>query len=741
MVLPASQHVPEFIELLGSNRVVIVSGGTGCGKTTQLPLVAQQAFSCKVVCTQPRRAATTTVATRVAEEHGSPLGQHVGYGVRFDKMYTPSTKVLFATEGHLLQTLVPKANETGAIEINHFNGIDILFLDECHEDSKELEIVLFLARETLAVPDRSNFKVVLMSATPDINTLKAYFADFSAADMVIPGVSFPVAISHIGHVAGDTHFVPATPSDLNAELVRQILEHHNDATLQTGDFLVFMPGEYEINNLVTNITNEHKRQQQQQPHAIRPILVIPFHASQAHAEHQLVFASFPQGRKVIVATNIAESSLTIANLKVVFDACNQKVMYFDFVRDAFELRTERACKNALIQRAGRVGRTSPGRTIRMCTEVEFEEQPEFNAAAVTRVPIDDVLLKLLVCVPLNNEKARDRLTTDRFLHPPSAAAQQHALKLLVDLDAIKFANPAAEPMQLRNAIPDKKGRLMSLLPLPTTLAYALLSVAVVHSRVPLAKATSMLSITSSVFAIPKNSPGDLDASKRAMAHISYCFKKGPSDFLTLVNVLHEYQQQEKETRDAWCKKNFVNAHSLREADLVFDQLLNSMRYLKRWNPGNTLVFSNPKTMQVDLFTALLEAYTEHIAVRCRAATVPHKLALERLENGCQNVDDDEYWVVWSGQKVKMPHNSAAFPAKGSHVASSSRSAAIATPPFVMFSETNIKGLELIMFNCSAITAKAIKTSKRFKAAIKKYGNTINPVVRERMRQEGVVYTD
>ncbi|KAI8068533.1 hypothetical protein BC940DRAFT_237878 [Gongronella butleri] len=110
-------------------------------------MAAQQAFSCKVVCTQPRRAATTTVAARIADEHGSPIGHHVGYAVRFDKKHTASTNVLFATEGHLLQKQVPHPKWANTAATNRFAGIDILFLDECHEDSKELEVLLFLARE------------------------------------------------------------------------------------------------------------------------------------------------------------------------------------------------------------------------------------------------------------------------------------------------------------------------------------------------------------------------------------------------------------------------------------------------------------------------------------------------------------------------------------------------------------------------------------------------------------------
>ncbi|KAI8068532.1 P-loop containing nucleoside triphosphate hydrolase protein [Gongronella butleri] len=472
----------------------------------------------------------------------------------------------------------------GAIEINRFNGTNILFLDECHEDSKELGAMLFHAREALDSKHCPDVQVAMMSATPDVNALAVYYADFSSVVMTM--------------------------------------------TLK-----VFKLGGHKI-------TKVHQRHQQQQPHATRPLRVLPFHASQAHAEHELVFEPFPEGRKVIVATNMAESSLTIGNLKLVFDACTQKVKYFDFAQNAFELRTERACKNALVQRAGPVGGTSSGHVIRMCTEAEFESQAEFNDAAVTRTPIDDVLLTLLVCTACN-ASFRDLLSTDRFMHPPSPAAQQHALKLLVDLGAITCSNPVGEPLQLSQATVTPKGRKMSLMPLPTELAYMLLTVPVLHARLPMLKAAAMLSIAGATFVMPRHDPEDPGLVKRAHASIRR-FKSGPSDHLTLVNVLHEYQQQEgdKKSRDDWCERNFVNAHSLYEADLIFEQLFASLQKhdKKRWLFDDIKSFKS-NNVPNDLSIALLEAYTANLAVRCRAAITAQQDALDRLEEGCQNVPD------------------------------------------------------------------------------------------------------
>ncbi|KAI8075164.1 P-loop containing nucleoside triphosphate hydrolase protein [Gongronella butleri] len=737
MVLPAIQHKDEFIDCLRSNRVVIVHGGTGCGKTTQLPLAAQQAFSGKVVCTQPRRAAAKSVAARVAEETRSHLGDYVGYGVRFDKKYTDSTEVVFATEGHLLQTLLPKFN-SGAIEFNRFNGISVLFLDECHEHSKELEVLLFLAREILHPDHRPDFKVVLMSATPDVNALMAYFAEYEPCVMNIPGVYFPITISHKGDIDDDEHFKPVF-SCLDAELVRLIMEHHNDA-MQDGDFLVFMPGEHEIYSLATQVINAHQEQQQQQPHATRPIRVLPFHASQPHVEHNLVFEPFEEGRKVIIATNVAESSLTIANLTLVFDACEQKIKHFDFDDNAFELCKESACKNALKQRAGRVGRTSPGRVFRMCTDAEFEALQDFDIAAVTRVPIDDVFLKLLVCAP-PKKIPRNTLTMDRFFHAPSPAAEQHAVMLLVDLGAIKCTPPAGEPQQLCHTVLTAKGRDMSHLPLPTTLAHALLSVRTLHGRLPLVKVAAMMSTTSPVFTIPRHDPRNPGLVKRAHTHIRHVFISGKSDHLTLFHVLQAYQKQpnDKHIRDDWCAQNFLNAHSLREAYSICHQLLDIMRVLRHEFDFPDITAYKSKTLFNDLTIALLEAYTENIAVRCLAATGAHQADVDRKQKGSQSVDQNVYWVVWSGQAVLLPRNSVANPSSFHQGMPSNSNDAIVTPPLVIFSELNKMGRNLLtMSNCSQVQAKHIKLSIRFDKALKKYGTNISPVVRERLIQEGVI---
>jgi len=384
--LPAWGALPEFERALRASQVVIVEGATGSGKTTQLPQFCVAAGfggggpggdgrARLVACTQPRRVAAMSVAARVAEEMDVELGEEVGYSIRFEERSGPRTALKFLTDGMLLRE---------AMADPLLDRYAVIVIDEAHERTVATDVLLGLLKGVLA--RRAALKLVVMSATLDAEKFGAYF---DGAPLVrIPGRAFPVEV----------FFTPAPERDYLEAAVRTVVQIH--ACEAPGDVLVFLTGEAEIEDACARIARDAAAL----PADRGALLVVPLYSTLSPAAQQRIFAPPPPpsapggapGRKVIVSTNIAETSLTIDGIVYVVDPGFSKQKVYNPRIRVESLLVSPISKASAEQRKGRAGRTRPGKCFRLYTEKSFNtELQEQTYPEILRSELSAVFLTLL----------------------------------------------------------------------------------------------------------------------------------------------------------------------------------------------------------------------------------------------------------------------------------------------------------------------------------------------------------
>lgn len=391
------------------NRLVL-SAPTGSGKTTQVPqiLYKNDVVDGDIWVLQPRRLATRVVAQRVAQEMGVSLGQAVGYQTRHDTQMGKDTRVLFMTEGIFLRRLQNDPN---------LSGVGVVILDEFHERSLDADVALGLLR-LLQENERPDLRVVVMSATLDTEGVSRALG---CETLQAGGRTFPVTVSYLDHE-------PTTDVwDLAAQGLRQIL-----ATGTDGDVLIFMPGVYEIQRTISAC--------QRVVPSGNAVAIVPLHGSLSAREQDAVLAESDR-QKVIVATNVAETSLTIPGIRHVIDAGQVRVQRFDVRRGINVLLVESISKASAEQRAGRAGRTAPGTCLRLWTESAQLAKADQTDAEVMRLDLADVVLRL---------KAQGVVDVTGFpwLDQPDRDAIVRACDLLFDLDLLSETGEITDIGQL-----------------------------------------------------------------------------------------------------------------------------------------------------------------------------------------------------------------------------------------------------------------------------------------------------
>ena len=369
----------DFLEMLGAHQTVILVGETGSGKTTQIAQFIAEAGYCRdgrqVACTQPRRVAAMSVARRVAEEMDVSLGEEVGYSIRFEECTGPRTIVKFATDGMLLREAM-----TDPLLARY----SVIILDEAHERTLATDILFGLLKEVLR--KRADLKLVVMSATLEAEKFQSYFLD--APLIKVPGRLFPVEI----------FYTQEPERDYLEAAVRTVVQIHE--VEPPGDVLVFLTGEEEIEDACRKIRDAVD---QLGPARAGPIKVYPLYSTLPPAQQQKIFEKAPpplqpggkEGRKVIVSTNIAETSLTIDGIVYVIDPgfAKQKV-YNPRVR-VESLLVSPISQASARQRAGRAGRTKPGKCFRLYTETSFQKDlQEQTYPEILRSNLGSVVLQL-----------------------------------------------------------------------------------------------------------------------------------------------------------------------------------------------------------------------------------------------------------------------------------------------------------------------------------------------------------
>jgi HrpA-like RNA helicase len=472
--LPAYRHGPEIINAVKSNDVVVISGDTGCGKTTQIPQMLFDAGIFNklddVICTQPRRISALSVAQRVATERGEACGDSCGYIIRFENMTSPNSRIIYQTTGILLRRLHTEPE---------LKGVACVIVDEVHERDVETDFCLLLLRDRLraqrAYPEKYSLKLklVVMSATVQINALVSYFTGYNGGLdiplITIPGTLFPVkeffledvlgkvgasasAAPAMGLVAKQTHRMqqkaPTEAAEGNVALYEQlkssvfdtfdrdvealvpydvvcdlIIKIHNDSRSRAESILVFLPGW----SAIATIAGRLKRSP-----VARELSILMLHSSLTTAEQQRVFDRPPRHfRKVVLATSIAETSITIDDIVYVIDSGLVKGTSYDPIGNTSALKATLIAKANGVQRRGRAGRCQPGVCYHLLPKAAYDELPDFLPPEIVRSPLEEVCLQLKAIE--SNEKCAKVLS--RAMSAPPEEAIEHAVQFLTDMGA------------------------------------------------------------------------------------------------------------------------------------------------------------------------------------------------------------------------------------------------------------------------------------------------------------------
>ncbi|XP_034931995.1 pre-mRNA-splicing factor ATP-dependent RNA helicase DEAH10 isoform X1 [Populus alba] len=581
--LPIASVKERLVQEVKNHDVLIIVGETGSGKTTQLPQFLFNAGFCpngKVIgITQPRRVAAVTVAKRVAEECGVELGLKVGYSIRFDDKTSSSTRIKYMTDGLLLRE---------ALLDPYLSRYSVIIVDEAHERTVHTDVLLGLLKNV----QRARLKSVIDHAVVNnkkasngitkenekgaecTNFLKQCQRKFPPLKLIIMSASLDARLfsEYFGgaravHVEGRQHHVDifytlhAETDYVDAALITIFQIHLEEGP---GDILVFLTGQEEIEG-VERLVQE---QLQKLPEESRKLLTAPIFSSLPSEQQMRVFMPAPAGhRKVILATNIAETSVTIPGVKYVIDPGFIKARSYDPVKGMESLIIIPTSKAQALQRSGRAGREGPGKCFRLYPESEFEKLEDSTKPEIKRCNLSNVILQLKAL-------GVDDIIGFDFLEKPSRAAIQKSLEELFLLGALTDDCKLSDPV----------GHQMARLPLDPIYSKALILASQFNCLEEMLIAVSMLSVES-IFYNPREKSEEAKTAKK-------CFASPDGDHLTLINVYRAagellqkrrmelgIEKNEKNIKGKnekilrkWCRENFINSRSLRHACDIHSQI-------------------------------------------------------------------------------------------------------------------------------------------------------------------------
>ena len=526
--LPVSERRAEIAEALAQHQVVVLAGETGSGKTTQLPKICLEAgrgLRGMIGHTQPRRLAARAVAERVAEELGSPLGEDVGYTVRFHDQVSPKTYVKVMTDGILLAEI---ARDPDLL------AYDTLIVDEAHERS--LTIDYLLGYLTRLLPRRPDLKLVITSATIDPQRFADHFSQHLGTFVPVIEVSgrtYPVEVRYRPRTDEDEDQVSAIVAAVDE------LSHE-----PPGDVLVFLSGEREIRDAAEALRT-----------AEPTLEVLPLYARLSAAEQHKVFAPH-RGRRVVLATNVAETSLTVPGIRYVVDPGTARISRYSQRTKVQRLPIEAVSQASATQRSGRCGRVAAGVAIRLYGEEDFEARPAFTEPEILRTNLASVILSM-------TSLGLGEVADFPFLSPPESRNVRDGVALLTELGAVKAGR--LTPV----------GRKLADLPVDPRLARMLVAadrLGCLRELLVLASALSIQDV--------RERPQE-QAQKATELHNR--FRDETSDFLTLLNLWeHLREQQQVMGSSAFrraCKAELINHLRVREWQDLHHQLQRSCRRL------------------------------------------------------------------------------------------------------------------------------------------------------------------
>ncbi len=547
--LPITEWHDELLAAITAHQVVIVAGETGSGKSTQLPklcLEAGRGVAGLIGHTQPRRVAARTIAERVADELGSPLGADVGYAVRFTDTVGASTLVKVMTDGILLAEIQRDR------ELRRY---DTLIIDEAHERSLNIDFILGYLRQLL--PKRPDLKVVVTSATIDTERFAEHFALPPADDptgaaapapvIEVSGRTYPVETRYrpFGAANPDEHEGRRDERDQVQAIIDAVAELGREAP---GDVLVFLSGEREIHDTADAIRRLN----------LRDVEVLPLYARLSSPEQHRIFQSHP-GRRIVLSTNVAETSLTVPGVRYVVDAGTARISRYSRRLKVQRLPIEPVSQASANQRAGRCGRVAPGVCIRLYAEDDLEQRPEFTEPEILRTNLASVILQM-TAIGLGD------VARFPFVEPPESAAIRDGYLLLDELNAIEPA-PAGQDASGERRL-TAIGRRLARLPTDPRLGRMVLEAerhGCVREVLVIASALSIQDVR------------ERPEEHRDQANgLHNRFKVEGSDLLSIVALWDYLREQQRERTGnqfrRMCRREFLNYLRVREWMDLYSQL-------------------------------------------------------------------------------------------------------------------------------------------------------------------------
>ena len=569
LLLPIYKSKKELINIIENKNIniFIVMGETGCGKTTQVPKIIYQncEMDNKMICiTQPRRIAAISISQRVAEEMNSKIGELVGYSVRFKEKMSNKTKIKFVTDGMLVRECILDKN---------LSKYKYIILDEIHERSIHTDILMMICKDLIINKKRKDLKLIIMSAT--LNP-KKYMEYFNTNTLLrIEGRKFPVKVYNISkdndnenENNSDNKIIIKDDYDLISKYIDRCLNCilqiilSDEEENKNGDILVFLPGQEDIEDLQELLLNKKEEIITEFQEKKIEFKILPLFGSLPSNQQMKIFRPLRNKfgkiiRKIILSTNIAETSLTIKNIKFVIDSGFFKMRKFYPKLNIDTLKVTPISKNSALQRAGRTGRESPGKCYRLYTQEEYNNFEENIEPEIQRINLRNISLQLF-SIGYNDFNNID------FIDKPPKENFNNAYEDLISLNAIENDE---------NHKITELGKKMSILPMDPIYSIILINALDNEYNEVFEDIVSIISVLQSdnIFYNP-------NSKKELIEKVREKYIDSTSDHLTLRNIFKEYKKVNN--KEEFCKENYLNDKALLKSMEIFKQLIGYLKKMK-----------------------------------------------------------------------------------------------------------------------------------------------------------------